>query len=166
MAKGMRLPAALAALALSLLAACSVEEEGNDPGPKPPADHQELVGSKMFEILQQRSPRGTPTALRFDPPALDHVARWHFDVELPGQSYEFGSVNGWKVEFWYTPEYDGYPPQPEHHQMAFFGGGQLRAIFSEGLGNAPFDLDKWHRDWVDASWHPLPDKRMQRASSR
>jgi hypothetical protein len=162
----MRFRPAAAAFAFTLLASCDFGEKGNDPGPAPAADHQEQVGAKMFQILQQRSPRGTPTALRFDAPVLDKVARWHFDVEIPGQAYEFGSVNGWKVEFWYTPEYDGYPPQPEHHQMAFYGGGQLRAIFSEGCGNAPFELDKWHPDWVDPSWHPLPDHRTQAASSR
>jgi len=50
--------------------------------------------------------------------------------------------------------------------MAFYKNGQLRTVFSEGCGNAPFELDKWHADWVDPSWHPLPDKRTQAASSR
>ena len=162
----MRLRSIVAACALPLLAACSIEEKGNDPGPAPAADHQELVRGKLFEILQARSPRGRPTELRFEAPVLDKVARWHFDVEIPGQPYEFGQVHGWKVEYWYTPEYDGYPEQPQHHEMAFFGDGQLRAIFSEGLASAPFDLDQWHKDWADPSWHPLPDTRMQRASSR
>src|SRR5262249_55871053 len=133
----------------------------------PAADHQEVVRIAMGQVLQRRPPpRGTATAFRFDKPVLDTVPRYHFDVEIEGQPYEFGSVNGWKVEFWDTPEYDGYPPQPEHHMMAFFGGGQLRGVFSEGSGNAPFGLDKWFVDWVDPSWHPLPDHRTQRASSR
>jgi hypothetical protein len=166
MAVGMRLPAVVAPFAFALLAACNVEEGGNDPGPAPAASDQEEVGTTMFEILQRRSPRGTPTGLRFEKPVKDKLARWHFDVELPGQPYEFGWVNGWKVEFWYTPEYDGYPPQPEHHQMAFYGDGRLRAIFSEGLGTAPLELDRWHPDWVDSTWHPLPDRRLQRASAR
>jgi hypothetical protein len=159
--------AAAAALALAVLASSGCGEKGNDPGPAPAADHPDLVRSAMGQVLARRPPpHGTATKFRFATPAQDAVARWHFDREIEGQAYEFGSVNGWKVEFWYTPEYDGYPPQPEHHQMAFFSGGQLRAIFSEGGGNAPFGLDQWSADWVDANWHPLPDHRTQHASSR
>ncbi len=104
---------AAAALALAALASFGCAEKGNDPGPAPVADHQDLVRSAMGQVLARRP-----------------------------------------------------PPQPEHHQMAFFGGGKLRAIFSEGGGNAPLGLDPWSADWVDESWHPLPDHRTQAASSR
>ena len=70
----MRFRPAAAAFAFTLLASCAFEEKGNDPGPAPAADHQEQVGAKMFEILQRRSPHGTPTNLRFTAPALDKVA--------------------------------------------------------------------------------------------
>jgi hypothetical protein len=163
----MRFRPAAAALAFAVLASCGLAEKSNDPGPAPAADHQDLVRSAMGEVLARRPPpHGTATKFRFAAPVNDAIARRHFDREIEGQAYEFGSVNGWKVEFWYTPEYDGYPPQPEHHQMAFFGGGQLRAIFSEGCGDTPFGLDQWSADWVDANWHPLPDKRTKHASSR
>jgi hypothetical protein len=84
----------------------------------------------------------------------DRVAKWHFDPQTSG-THEFGYFHGWRVDYWYTPEYVGYPDQPEHRGMAFFGDGQLRGIFSEGPGNAPLALNKWHASWADTTWRPL-----------
>lgn len=145
-------------LLLALVASCGDGvKPANPPGPPPAADHQELVRAKVQEILDGKDPAGTPTGFRFGAPATDRVARWHFGPET-ARTHDLGYYHGWRVDYWYTPEYEGYPEQPERHEMAFFGDGRLVGIFAEGRGDAPLGLDKWHADWVDRSWRPVPRK--------
>jgi hypothetical protein len=140
---------------LALLASCGGSEPGNPPGPPPGPDHQELVRAKVQEILEAKPDlEGSATAFRFAPPERDRVARWQFAPETSGP-HELGYFHGWRVDYWYTPEYVGYPEQPERHEMAFFGDGQLRGIFAEGRGNAPLELARWHACWVDRTWQPV-----------
>jgi hypothetical protein len=146
-------------LLLALLPACGDGGAPTNPvGPPPGPDHQELVRAKVQEVLESRPDLdGTATGFRFAAPAKDRVAKWHFAPETSG-TRELGYFHGWRVDYWYTPEYVGYPEQPERHEMAFFGDGQLRGIFAEGVGNAPLELDRWHASWVDGTWKPLPRK--------
>ena len=151
--------------ALVLLAACGADEPANDPGPVPGPGHQDLVQEKADELLTKLSgANGVCTEFRFAEPVQDEVPKWHFDPQLQGQTSEFGNIAGWRVDYWYTPEFEGFPPQPERHEMAFFGDGELRAIFSEGIGDAPLDLDKWHARWSQIGWRPRP--KASSASSR
>jgi hypothetical protein len=145
-------------LLLALLSACGDSSAPKDVGPPPGPDHQELVRAKVQEILESKPDLdGSAKGFHFAAPEKDRVAKWHFAPETTG-THEFGYVHGWRVDYWYTPEYVGYPAQPERHEMAFFGDGQLRGIFAEGGGNAPLELDRWHASWVDRSWNPLPRK--------
>lgn len=155
----MTLRALLPAAALVLLVACEVGEESNDPGPRPGADIESEVRSRIGSILMQGQPHGSATGFRFAQPKKDRVARWLFEPEIEGQPHAFGCFTGWRIDFWYTPVYDGCPEQPERHDMALFGDGKLRGLFGEGSGNAPLQLDQWHVRWVDTSWMPIPDPR-------
>jgi hypothetical protein len=144
-------------LLLALLASCGKSSAPyNLPGPAPGPDHQEAVRAKVQELLDG-NPKldGTATAFRFAPPKEDRVARWHFEPQS-SEPHKLGYFHGWRVDYWYTPEYEGYPEQPERHEMAFFGEGQLRGIFGEGAQNAPLELDKWEASWADRTWQPVP----------
>ncbi len=146
-------------LLLALLSSCGDSSAPyNEPGPAPGPDHQELVRAKVQEILAAMPDYdASATAFRFGKPEKDRVARWHFEPQTRA-THELGYFHGWRVDYWYTPEYVGFDEQPERHEMAFFGDGQLRGIFAEGPGNAPLELDRWHASWADRTWRPLPRK--------
>jgi hypothetical protein len=108
----------------------------------------------MDRVLGERYELDGLPSYRFAAPVQDRVARWHFEFEVPGKAHSFGDVRGWRVDFWVTPRYVGYPPQPESRRMAFFGAGRLRGIFSPGAGTAPLALDRWAASWVDEDWQP------------
>jgi hypothetical protein len=133
---------------LCLVSACG----GRDHGPPPDADHQTTVRAAMDRVLDGMYRLESPSEYRFAAPVQDKVARWHFEPQVDGQTHDFGYLYGWRVDFWVTPHYAGYPPQPESHRMAFFGGGGLRGLFSQGTGNAPLDLARWSATWVDPEW--------------
>lgn len=143
----------LSLLALTLFAGCSGEVI-RDHGPAPDADHQATVRAAMDRAFDKMNRIGQPSDYRFAAPVQDRVARWHFDQVPEGQPHQFGYVYGWRVDFWVTPHYAGYPPQPESHRMAFFADGQMRGLFSAGLRNAPLELDQWSPDWLDQGWQP------------
>ena len=134
---------------LFVLAACSAAA---DPGPAPAPDHQEVVREAMDRRLNEQYRLEAPSDYRFAQPVPDDVAYWLFEPEVPGRNHSFGNVHGWRVDFWVTPHYVGYPPQPESPRMAFFGDGRLRGIFVAGAGNAPLGLDRWEALWVDMDW--------------
>ena len=161
----MRIYAAASVLVFALLSGCTGGVSApNDPGPAPGADHQEQVRERVGRLLQENiEHKGTATNFRFAEPVLDNIPRWHFDPEIEGQPYQFGIISGWRVDFYFTPQYVGFPQQPERHEMAFFGNGKLRGIFGEGCGNAPFGLDKWDASWVDESWRPLAEHDSKKA---
>lgn len=142
-----------------VLAACEGGDASNDPGPKPGADVESEIRSRIGGLLQQAQPHGSPTGFRFAQAKRDQVARWLFDPEEDTRPHAFGYFTGWRIDFWYTPEYEGYPEQPERHDMAFYGDGKLRGLFAEGGGNAPLQLDQWSPRWADTSWKPIPDPR-------
>jgi len=164
---GRRLPA-LASGTLCALAACGAGAASNDPGPQPGAGHREIVRERVEAIdREQVSPGARATGFEIGAPVLDDIPRWHFEPETPGQSHEFASLRGWRVDFRYTPEFPGYPEQPERTGMAFFIDGRLRGIFAEGGGNAPLGLDRWSARWVDPTFDAIAaSKPPQRASPR
>lgn len=139
---------------LPLLAACSGRLAPKDCGPPPRPDHQEQVRAKLDGILGARYRLEQASDYRFAEPVQGRVAAWHWDRLPEGQPHAFGYRHGWCVEFWVTPHYAGYPPQPELAQMAFYGDGELRGIFGPGCRNAPLELDRWAPDWVDFTWVP------------
>jgi len=117
----------------ALLSACT-RGGVEDHGPAPAADHEAAVRAVMDRVLGERYELDGLPSYRFAAPVQDRVARWHFEPEVPGKAHSFGDVRGWRVDFWVTPRYVGYPPQPESRRMAFFGAGRLRGIFSPGRG--------------------------------
>jgi hypothetical protein len=155
----MSLRALLPAAAFALLSACEGGDTSNDPGPKPGADVESEVSSRIGQILQRNQPRASAKGFRFAQPKKDQVARWLFDPEEDARPHAFGYFTGWRIDFWYTPEYESYPEQPERHDMALYGDGKLRGLFAEGVGDAPLQLDQWSPRWVDTTWKPVPDPR-------
>jgi hypothetical protein len=143
----------LSCLLFVLASACG-SGLAKDPGPAPGADHQVEVRAAIARVLGEKYRLDGAPACRFAEPVPDKVARWHFDPQVPGQPNAFGYAYGWRVDFWVTPRYVGYPQQPESPRMAFFSDGRLRGIFWPGGDNAPLELDKWSPAWVDREWHP------------
>jgi hypothetical protein len=139
---------------LPLLAACSGRLAPKDCGPPPPPDHQGQVRVMLDGILDGRHRLEQASDYRFAEPVKDRVASWHWQRVAEGEAYAFGYRHGWRVDFWVTPHYAGYPEQPESQRMAFFGDGELRGIFSPGCRQAPVELDRWAPDWVDFRWLP------------
>ena len=138
------------------LTACSGDDTPRDVGPAPGPDHQQLVREQMDRVLGKKYELAEPSSYRFDDePVRTRVPRWHFDgtdrrVALaPGESIY---VHGWGVQLRVRPKYAGYPEQPVKHCMALFVDGGLRGLFTEGPGNAPLELDKWHASWIDDHW--------------
>lgn len=132
-----------------LLSACGGERK--DPGPPPPAGHQDAVRDAFERELGAKYPLER-AEYRFEAPAPGRVAKWHWEPKPDGQPHGFGYRHGWCVPFRATPSYEGYPPQPEQKYMAFFAGGALRGLFREGDANVPLDLAKWSPMWVDLGW--------------
>ena len=62
-----------------------------------------------------------PSVFRFAAPVQDRVALWHWEQQDTGRNHSFGYRHGWRVEYWFKPNYEGYPEQPESSRMAFFG---------------------------------------------
>ena len=142
--------------ALCVLLATAACGRSRAHGPAPAADHQATIRAAMDRVLDEHYRLEAPSAYRFAAPAPDRVARWLFDPEVEGRHHEFGYRYGWRVEFWVTPSYAGYPTQPESHRMAFFADGQLRGLFADGGNQAPLELDRWEAAWVDHGWQPSP----------
>lgn len=140
-----------AALVLAVLVSCS-DAMRTDPGKPPDADHASAIRTRLDEVLARKHDLAGPSAYRFATPVPDRVATWHWEPQEDGRPHALGYRHGWRVDFWITPRYVGYPEQPESVRMAFFGDGQLRGIFVEGGGNAPLELDKWSPVWVDPDW--------------
>lgn len=141
-------------LVAALLAGCSGEPPARDPGPAPDGPYRERVQDLQDEVLGARYELEEPSSYRFAAPAPGRVARWHWEPQGDGRVHSFGYRHGWCVEFWVRPRYRGYPEQPESHRMAFFAGGELRAIFAEGCRNAPLELDRWSPEWLGPDWEP------------
>jgi hypothetical protein len=141
-------------LLLFLATACGGKLSVKDSGPAPAEDHQEQVQLRVEGLLNEKHRLAGPSTFRFEAPVKGRVARWHFEPEFEGQPQSLGYVHGWCVEFHVTPNYVGYPEQPESHRMAFYSEGELRGIFLVGLRRAPLELDKWASWWVDPDWHP------------
>ena len=137
---------------LPLLAACSGRLAGKDCGPPPRPGHQEQVRAMLDGIFNGRYRLEQASDYRFAEPVQDRVASWHWERVPEGHSHALGYRHGWRVDFWVTPHYAGYPEQPESQRMAFFGDGELRGIFGAGCCNAPLELDRWAPDWVDPTW--------------
>ena len=137
-----------------LVAACGRAE----PAPKAvaplPADHEITVAATNDRVIEERYELASPSTFRFAEPVEGRVAVWHWEPHVEGKSHSFGYHHGWCVDYWFTPDYEGYPEQPESYRMAFFGEGHLRGIFVEGSRNAPLELDKWDEIWVDPTWPP------------
>src|SRR5262249_23201693 len=138
-------------LLLAAASACRNDGSRQDAGPPPAADQLSQVRTLQDQLFARSYRLDGPPAYRFAEPVQDRVARWHFEPE--GQQ-PLGYCHGWCVEYWVTPGYAGYPKQPESHRMAFFCDGRLRGLFTEGLRNAPLDLDRWAPSWVDTTWRP------------
>jgi hypothetical protein len=149
-------------LLLLFVSSCGGSVPVKDPGPPPGPDHQEQVQQYSEGLLSQKHRLAGPSAYRFDAPVQGRVARWHFDPEVEGQPQQVGYVHGWCVEFHVTPNYVGYPEQPESHRMAFFADGGLRGIFLVGLRRAPLELDRWASSWVDPDWQPTANAQPPR----
>lgn len=144
----------LPTLFVAVLAACS-----KPPAPKPEepplaANHQSAIRLLVDHVVGERYELASPSQFRFAAPVRDRVASWHWEEQEEGKTYAFGYRHGWRVDFWWTPDYEGYPEQPEHHRMAFFADGELRGVFLEGGNKGPLELDKWHPVWVDMGWQP------------
>lgn len=150
---------------LVLACACGSDTPAPDPGPQPAAEHQQQVSTLQDQVLAKMYTLEGPSTYRFAKPAPDRIVRWHFEAER--QTHALGYYHGWAVEYWVTPRYVGYPKQPESHRMAFFADGQLRGLFTEGLGNAPLELDKWSAAWIDKAWRPaiLAEERARTGAS-
>ncbi|HZN40357.1 MAG TPA: hypothetical protein VFD82_16240 [Planctomycetota bacterium] len=137
------------ALCLVWLSACG------DSAPKLPplrADHQEVIRMQNDGLINQKYRIAGPSAFRFAAPVQDRVALWHWEPQVDGRKHSFGYHHGWRVDYWFKPDYEGYPEQPESSRMAFFADGELRGIFSESNQTTPLDLGKWDRIWTDPLW--------------
>jgi hypothetical protein len=141
---------------LALLATAACGRLKKNYGPAPAADHQATIRTEMDRVLDGMYRLEGPSAYRFAEPVRDRVARWLFDPQIAGRAHEFGYRYGWRVDFWVTPRYVGYPPQPESQRMAFFADGGLRGLFSDGGNDAPLELNRWSTTWVDRGWAPSP----------
>ncbi|HEX6812338.1 MAG TPA: hypothetical protein VF384_11990 [Planctomycetota bacterium] len=122
-------------------------------------DHQELIRARNDDHIGQRYKLAGPSGFRFAPPVQDRVPVWHWEPHVEGKKHSFGHHHGWRVDYWFKPNYDGYPEQPESARMAFFAEGDLRGIFCESHQTTPLDVGKWDRIWVDPLWGrpPAPD---------
>ncbi len=139
--------------AVLLLAACGREP----PVPEEPrlaAHHQAMIRELVDRVVGEQYELASPSRFRFAEPVRDRVASWHWEEKEDGKTHAFGYRHGWRVDFWWTPDYEDYPEQPESCRMAFFGEGRLRGIFVEGSRAAPLELDRWDSLWVDPTWPP------------
>ncbi|HZN37921.1 MAG TPA: hypothetical protein VFD82_03910 [Planctomycetota bacterium] len=122
---------------LVTLCACT-RKVVSDPGPLPPADHQEQVRAVMNRILKDD---GT-ARYRFAAPERYRLRRSLFDSDVPGQPPKFGHVHGWRVDVFVTAK-NTYQ-RGETPYMAFFSEGKFAGIFAENrVQNAPAEIDKW-----------------------
>jgi hypothetical protein len=142
----------IAWVAAVLAAACS----RSSPAPKViaplPADHQSAIALRTDDVANSKYRLASGSTFRFAPPVQGRVATWHWHPQVDGRSHAFGYHHGWCVDYWFTPDYEGYPEQPEAQRMAFFADGELRGLFAPGSRNAPLELDKWCVVWVDPTW--------------
>ena len=124
-------------LALLVMVCACTRRVVSDPGPMPPADHQEQIRAVMNRILKDD---GT-ARYRFAAPVRSRLPRHLFDP-TPGQPPKFGYVHGWRVDLWATAK--STCERGETPYMAFFREGQFAGIFTESrVQSAPMELDKW-----------------------
>jgi hypothetical protein len=117
-----------------------------DAAPKLPPlrpDHQEVIRVMNDGHINQMYRIAGPSVFRFAAPVQDRVALWHWEQQDTGRNHSFGYRHGWRVDYWFKPNYEGFPEQPESSRMAFFADGELRGIFTASERPTPLDLGKW-----------------------
>jgi hypothetical protein len=135
--------------------ACLVLPACGDRAPELPPlrpDHQEVIRFMNDGLINQNYRIAGASAFRFAAPVQDRVALWHWEPHVDGRSHSFGYHHGWRVDYWFKPNYEGYPEQPESSRMAFFAEGELRGIFCASHQPTPLELGKWDRIWTDPLW--------------
>lgn len=145
-------PSPRIALIVLLLGACGAEKP-RDPGPRPPADFEQIVRHRQDAVFDARYRLAAASDYRFGTPVPDRVARWLWEPRSDdGRAHSLGYRHGWRVDYWVRPHYAGYPEQPESARMAFFADGELRGLFAPAANDAPLELNRWSVEWVGPEW--------------
>ena len=146
------------ALMILLLGACGAKPK--DPGPRPPADFEQIVRQRQDAVFDARYRLEQASDFRFGTPVPDRVARWLWEPRSDdGRAHSLGYRHGWRVDYHVRPHYAGYPEQPESARMAFFADGELRGLFAPAPNDAPLELNKWYVEWVGPEWQAATPPR-------
>ncbi|HEX6813288.1 MAG TPA: hypothetical protein VF384_16830 [Planctomycetota bacterium] len=122
------------ALLVALLCACE-RKTVSDPGPRPPADHQDQLRTLMHRVLRDDTAR-----YRFAAPVRDRLPRNLVNPNVPGQPPRYGQVHGWRVDVFVTTK----DTAGETPYIAFFHDGRFAGIFGKSeTQHASPDADEW-----------------------
>src|SRR5262245_35900851 len=100
-------------------AACSHEPADGPHLPPLRGDHQDVIREMNDQVISEHYELEAPSQFRFAVPEEGRVASWHWEPHVDGRPHALGYRHGWCVEYWFTPDYEGYPEQPESYRMAF-----------------------------------------------